>query len=219
MDRRRPRPSPGLWLLPVALMSLPAAATPATEPAYPLDDLPRQIEARGPVRCPKVEMVRYKGDVVRYHRPVRVYVGFRERLRRFEEVVREVAIEHYGRAPRRIVHIGTYNCRRIKAWPTFLSEHGIGNGIDVRGFDFAPARGQARRDAPTRRLRRAFKVRLASHWGQRAGDAARHAAFLRALADRLVQRRDIFRVLLGPAEPGHKNHFHFDMAPWRLVNI
>jgi hypothetical protein len=34
-----------------------------------------------------------------------------------------------------------------------------------------------------------------------------------------VARDDIFRVLLGPAFPGHKTHFHFDVAPWRLVDI
>lgn len=187
---------------------------------YGLDDVPRYVPPTGRVICPKVPMVRYRGAVIRYHKPVRVYVGFRERLEKFERIVREVAIEVYGRAPRRIVHIGTYNCRRIRRYPTYLSEHALGNGIDIAGFDFGPARGRGERAAaPHRRLRRAFRVRVADHWGRTRGVDAIHAEFLRRLTDRLVGRDDVFRVLLGPAWPGHKNHFHFDCAPWRIVEI
>jgi BirA family biotin operon repressor/biotin-[acetyl-CoA-carboxylase] ligase len=35
----------------------------------------------------------------------------------------------------------------------------------------------------------------------------------------LIGRDDVFRVLLGPGYPGHDTHFHFDMAPWRMVQI
>lgn len=186
--------------------------------AFALDGFERVIAPKGPVRCPKVERVMYRGDLVRYHSPVLVNPHFRERLVRFEAVVREVAIAFYGRAPRRIRHMGTYNCRRIAAWPEFLSEHGLANAIDVAGFDFGPAPRKLRADTP-RALRGAFKVRLLRHWDQHEGVQAVHSRFLKALADRLIARPDIFRVLLGPAYPGHKNHFHFDCAPWRLVDV
>jgi hypothetical protein len=184
--------------------------------AYPLDDVPRTVEARGPMRCHEVPLVSYQGDVLRYHKPVRVYIEFQKRLRLFEEVVRATALEVYGRAPSRIVHAGTYNCRRISAYPTLLSEHGLGNGIDVVGFDFGPAQ---RRDPVARALRGSMQVRLGRHWQATQGAGAVHATFLRALAARLEARPDIFRVLLGPAYPGHKGHFHLDCAPYRMVVI
>ncbi len=210
-------------LAPAALFADSGDAADPAGPAlvdagYPLDHIERIIPARGRFRCPKVAKVRYRGDIIRYHSPVFVNVPFRERLRRFEAVVRQTAIEIYGRAPRRIRHMGTYNCRRIAAWPTFLSEHGLANGIDVAGFDFGRARRSERAAAP-RRLKRAFKVRLAHHWTKTSGVGAVHARFLRTLARRLIARQDIFRVLLGPSYPGHKNHFHFDCAPWRLVDV
>jgi hypothetical protein len=42
---------------------------------------------------------------------------------------------------------------------------------------------------------------------------------LKTLARRLIGRKDVFRVLLGPGYPGHQNHFHFDMAPFTMVQI
>lgn len=64
-----------------------------------------------------------------------------------------------------------------------------------------------------------FEVRVLRDWGKRVGHAAVHARFLRNVVLRLLQRDDVFRVLLGPGYPGHANHFHFDMATFRLVQI
>ncbi len=189
--------------------------------SYALDAVSRAVDARGRLRCPDLGLVRYDGEILRYHRPLKVYEGFREHLARFEAVVRDVAVEVYGRAPRRIVHIGAYNCRRIRAYPTVLSEHGLGNGIDIAGFDFASApKGQKLPEGLPRSLRRAFKVRMKDHWeGGRREAAKVHQRFLQTLARRLIERQDIFRVLLGPAWPGHRKHLHFDMAPNRGVAI
>ena len=210
----------------LVLTAMPAAADdpppePSAEPdVYALDGLERSVPANGKMQCPTVPLVTYRGDVLRYHAPVRVYVGFRDRLRKFEHVAREVAIEVYGRAPSKIVHIGTLNCRRIRLWPTLLSEHGIGNGIDIAGFDFAAQPNGRPKDNPLpAALRRSFSVRVKSHWTATGPTGELHAKFLRLLTDRLEARQDIFRVLLGPAYPGHHDHFHFDCAPWRLVEI
>jgi hypothetical protein len=191
----------------------------AAQSAYPLDHIERVIAPRGRVRCPKVRKVFYRGDIIRYHARVFVNPHFRERLQRFEKVVKDVAIEVYGRAPRSIRHIGTYNCRRIKAWPEFLSEHGIANGIDVAGFTFGSAPRRARAKLP-KHLRRSFKVSVLKHWTAKQPRNEIHQRFLRLLVQRLVDRGDgVFRVLLGPGYPGHHNHFHFDMAPWQLVEF
>lgn len=218
-------------LVPLALLgALPLFAAPAVATAsgpsagdesasYPLDGVPRVVSPKGRVECPSLPMVRYRGKHIRYHKPVLVYRGFREHLERFEEIVAETAVEVYGRKPRRIRHLGTYNCRRIRKYPEWLSEHALGNAIDVEGFDFGRARKGERKAAPHRRLRRGFRVRVKRHWERKRGVAAIHARFLRELTERLVAEKNLFRVLLGPAFPGHRDHFHFDMSPYEMVTL
>jgi len=207
------------WVL-LAILSVgrSAAVAAAAEDPYPLDDVPRTVPVKGAMRCPAVDLIAYPGEVIRYQKPVRVFREFRPHLVELEKVVREVAVEVYGRAPRRLVHAGTYNCRRIARYPDLLSEHGLGNAIDVAGFEFGPLRGAAPEGLP-RALRGGFRVDLGRHWGATQGVAAVHHRFLDLVARRLVARPEIFRVLLGPSYPGHKGHFHFDMAPYRLIDI
>ncbi|MCB9739770.1 MAG: extensin family protein [Deltaproteobacteria bacterium] len=203
---QEPRPDPK-----TGLYSLAAGG-------YPLDAIERVLAPKGKVRCPTVEKTRYPGDVIPYHSKVMVARPFVGHLRAFERLVAEVAVRHYGRAPRKLRHIGTYNCRRIRQWPTFLSEHGLANGIDVAGFDFGPA-PRAERAALPKALRGAFTVRVRKHWrSERAADA-RHRAFWHDLGRELVAAKHIFRVVLGPGYPGHEDHLHLDLAPWRLVEI
>lgn len=193
---------------------------------YPLDDLDREVPARGRLDCPDVETVVYRGDLLRYQKAVRVHPEFRERLRRFEAVAIEVAEEIYGRKPVRVQHLGAMNCRRIKrpgGGVTRLSEHAFGNALDVAGFDFGPAPRKAPHTATLPpALRRAFHVRVDRHWSPRENTRtaevdARHSLFLRELRDRLAQRDDIFRRIIGPPRAGHDDHFHFDNGPplWR----
>lgn len=179
----------------------------------------RTIEPTGKMRCPKVPMHKYRGTHVRYHKPVFIYEGFESHLLRFEKIVSDVAIEIYGRAPSRIAHVGTYNCRRIRRYPDLLSEHGIGNAIDVAGFNFSRAKDSTQRaKSPHKRLRRPFRVRVDKHWDKTRGINKFHARFLKVLTERLITD-DVFRVMLGPAYPGHQDHFHFDQAPYRLIQL
>jgi hypothetical protein len=137
-----------------------------------------------------------------------------------EKEIAALATETYGRAPRRLVHLGTFSCRRIRKYPEWISEHGLGNAIDVAGFDFAALDRKANLpEGVPRVFRHAFPVRVLRHWKATSGLTKIHRSFLRRLAERLVARRDIFRVLLGPSFPGHDNHFHFDCAPFRMVDI
>jgi len=202
-----------------ALLSLTLlAAALTTGGPYPLDSTSREVATRGKLRCDRETLVRYAGDTVPYHSKVTVHRAFRERLRRLEVLVATVATEIYGRPPRRTVHLGTFNCRRIRGYPHLMSEHALGNAIDIAGFDFGPLpREESAPEGLKRRHRRGFKVRMKRHWNATGADA-RHARFLRTLARRVIAA-DIFRVLLGPAWPGHDNHFHFDMAPYETVAI
>jgi len=185
---------------------------------YGLDKQSRKIAPRGRVKCPAVKLEVYRGKHIRYRTAAKIYTGFRVRLERFEKVASDLAIEIYGRAPQRLVHMGTYNCRRIAAYPDWISEHGLGNAIDLEGFNFAalPRKSKLPAGLP-KALRHAFHVRVLNHYKATRGIAKVHARFLRELGRRLIARKDIFRVLLGPGYPGHHNHFHFDCAPFRMV--
>jgi hypothetical protein len=221
------RPAPRLLAVLVAAilgvgtaLPAPVAADPAKEPPYPLDSLPREAPGGDDLGCPKIPVASYRGDVLRYRPEVWVNGSFRPRLTAFERVVRDVGVEVYGRAPERIVQLGGYGCRRMREHAGWLSEHALGNAIDVAGFDFGhlPAGAVLPPGLPPA-FANGFEVRVLSHWGKHAGHAAVHARFLRTLVTRLAARDDVFRVLLGPGYPGHKNHFHFDMSTFRLVQI
>ncbi len=175
---------------------------------YPLDGERRKFSGR--LRCPKVQLLEYPGVVVPYHKPVRVNPFFRERLQRFEEVVRDVAIEVYGRAPSAIRHVGAYNCRPIRGRKK-MSEHGLGNAIDVTGFLFDP---DPNVPGP---WGEAFTVSVKKHWWSSEGPAATHAKFLHALTRAIARRPDIFRGMLVPPASGHHDHFHLDVGKWRYI--
>lgn len=200
--------------------SISSAAESAPLPAGALDELPRVLPQGAPLPCESArpELVRYGGEHLRYHKPLQVHPQFRGRLAAFEQLVRALAERRYGRAPRRIVHLGAYSCRRMRRYPTWVSEHALGNAIDVAGFDFGPLPRKAQAPALPRALRGAFQVRLERHWSAK-GPAAVHATFLRELAQALIDRPDLFSVVLGPAWPGHHNHFHLDAAPYRVVEV
>ena len=193
--------------------------------AYPLDDVERFVEpaerGRPRIQCDRGAMVAYAGTTLHYAGAVLVDPAFRERLMRFEELVSEVAQSVYGRAPRRVVHYGAFNCRSSRKRPRRISEHALGNAIDVVGFDFGAARKSdlLPADVP-RALRLPFQVRVATHWTARAGAAASvHERFLRELTERLKERPDIFRILIGPGHGDHADHLHFDASPWRYVDL
>jgi len=204
----------------MTLVASPARAATADLTPMLLPELSREIDRKKRVVCPKVPLVKYRGTHARMRQPVSVYTGFVPHLQRFERVVQEVALEVYGRQVKHIVHIGTLNCRRVGGFPHLMSEHGIGAAIDVAGFDFAPlARNQTLPKGLPAALRRSFSVRLLKHWTATDPAGAVHNRFLRQLATRLQQRPDIFRALFGPAWPGHKDHFHFDVGPFVMQKI
>jgi hypothetical protein len=196
------------------------AAGSSTE-VYPLDATPRAVQDGEELPCQRgdIELVTYKGEIIRYARPLRVHPSFQAQLLEFERIVAEVGQRHFGRAPRRIEHFGAYACRPMRRHAHRLSEHALGNAIDVAGFEFGPAtrKMQLPPELP-RPLRRAFTVRVDRHWepGQKA---AAQSAFLRELSAQLIARPDVFRAIVGPGWPGHDNHFHLAHPPYRMVKV
>lgn len=189
---------------------------PPTGPRYALDGISRAPDTE---TCDPSAMIRYRSSTLRTTNAVRVHPAFAARLPELDRVANEVAIEFYGRAPRRMITVGGYNCRRIRGRRDRISEHALGNALDVSGFEFRGVRRIA--DAPEglpRRLRRSFTVTVGHDWDGRGAIREYHGRFLRAFIDRLV-REDVFRVIYGPAHPGHTGHFHFDMSPFRWIHV
>jgi hypothetical protein len=190
--------------------------------AYELDAIERHLEdADGKVVCRPETLVRYAGSSIRYQGALEINPAFRQRLERFEQLLSETAVEVYGRAPRRIRHFGAYSCRSSRNRSYRLSEHALGNAVDIVGFDFGSATKQQPLAAGLpRQLRGAFEIRVARHWNAGAGSTALvHTRFLRLLLERLQERENVFRGMVGPGHPGHADHFHFDMSPWRYVRL
>ena len=82
--RSRRRTLVAALVAPAALVAVALVA----RPGYPLDGVSRGASTRGRLRCPRVALVTYRGEIIRYQRPLRVYRGFVPRLRRFEALVR-----------------------------------------------------------------------------------------------------------------------------------
>lgn len=185
-----------------------APQVPQREEAYAFDGLPREVN--GAPACPDIGLTEYAGGRVRLLPAARVAAPFRERLVQLEQAVLETALRLYGRAPSALLIAASYDCRPVTGNRSRLSEHALGNAIDISAFRFDadPVTGDA-----------AFEVRIDRHWNAR-GDvlAERHARFLRTLTQTLIER-NVFRTLLGPAHPAHRDHFHFDMAPHHYVSL
>ncbi len=189
-----------------------------TQPPYALDDASRAAERdkRGRLICPKLDMERYRGDTLRYHKPVTITPMFKPTLERFEAIAVEVAQEVYGRAPDRIIHYGTYNCRTIRHRKYRLSEHALGNAIDIAGFEFKTLPAKQRKALDDKRAGKRFRVDVLRHWDATRGFEAEHARFLKTLVLRLHEDAT-FRGMIVPPAPGHKNHLHLDMGRWSYL--
>jgi hypothetical protein len=193
---------------------------PGADMPYAIDNVSRLLRFdESQPSCSTRGLLSYGGSGIAFGGAAIVNPSFRERLERFEQVVSDVALATYGRAPIRIHHRGAFACRSQRGQPLVLSEHALGNAIDVSGFDFGPAplAGERLADAVPAT---AFRISVARNW-QKQGDPidARHARFLLSLIARLLARGDVFRGIITPKDTAHSDHFHFDMARERYVRL
>jgi hypothetical protein len=195
-----------------------ASVVAALDAPYPLDALNRKITSGW--QCPPVDAHDFAGQSLRFAPAARVIGPFRERLLLLEQVARDVGRRIYGRGPTRLHVAASYDCRPVTGNGRRMSEHALANAIDITAFDF-PATYDVGPDRSAADLALAgeLQVRVDRHWKAR-GDALveRHARFLAELTAELDARR-VFRTMLGPAHPEHEDHFHFDMAPQRYVDL
>ncbi|HKO49395.1 MAG TPA: extensin family protein [Polyangiaceae bacterium] len=184
---------------------------------YPLDTVDRSPPANRGSRCHPESLIRYRGTWLKLEPASEVAPPFAARLERFEELLAQVGQQVYGRAPSKILHVGTYVCREVVDRTARLSEHALGNAIDVTGFYFPalpPASAKTSQLPP--RLKAAFTLTVLRDYlppQQATPVSDRHQLFFTRLSQSL-SGGDLFRGVIGPPDPAHRTHFHLDMAPW-----
>ena len=182
---------------------------------YVLDRVERFAPGGKRFQCSTEALERYRGSL-RY--VAHVHRAFVPRLQRFEALLSDLATQTYGRPPRRLVHRGAYACRSVRGRSGRISEHAFGNAIDLHSLEF----GSLPRDAELPAglggsLRRPFRISIKEHWIPSRERDGVHAAFLHRLAEELRRRPDIFRGIVGPPRPRHRDHLHLDASPWRYA--
>lgn len=187
------------------------------QPAYPLNEWSRNVPAKGRLPCPDVPMVNYRGTKLNYGKTMKLYQELVPHIVKMEDIIIQVAKEVYGRAPSRLQTLGTLNCRRMRTYPTYISEHAFANAIDLAGFEFAPATKSQRAGLP-KKLWGAQVVTVLGDWNGGRGNKATHQVFLHKLILELI-KNDVFTLYLGPGFPGHEDHFHLDMSNFRMIDL
>jgi hypothetical protein len=120
-------------------------------------------------------------------------------LVKFERMAQAEAIERFGSPIARIEQAGTYNCRKMARFGDLVSEHSFANAIDVRAFV----------------LKNGKRISVLRDFGALDSEPGPKGQFLRELARRLYDD-DVFSVVLTPYwDALHRDHLHFDMAPYR----
>jgi hypothetical protein len=165
---------------------------------YALDGLPREgaFVAAG---CPEVPLIDRAGEPVPWRPALRIHPEFEPAVRRLERAILESALEVYGVAPARMLSASTYRCRTIRERPERVSEHALGNAIDLRGIVLPDER----------------EITVREHWHAVTPEDAPHARFWRRLVQRVTERA-VFRGVIGPPTDDHLDHLHFDLGPSRF---
>jgi len=151
--------------------------------------------------APEGVAIKRGGAGLRFHPLARVNCAFALRLTRFEAVMQEEARNIFKSPVTSVVHLGTYNCRKMAAYPDFVSEHSFANAIDIATFVF----------------KNGSRVDVERDWVRAEQPAKTPAAqFLRRLTRRLYDEK-IFSVVLTPSfDSHHKNHLHLDGAAYTV---
>jgi hypothetical protein len=122
-------------------------------------------------------------------------------LASFEKIVQDEAVREFQSRIARVRQLGTYNCRPIAAFRKIASEHSYANAIDLAEFT----------------LQNGTTITVLKDFFVGKGEPTSPAAlFLDHIAHRGFDE-DVFSNVLTPFwDSGHKNHFHVDLARYRV---
>ncbi len=177
----------------IVFFALPAVAQEVGE--YPFDSISRAIEKGDD--CPEVELVDYAGTHVKFSKSVKLERGFVTKMVEFEKVIQQEAERVFGAKVDELVHRGGYRCRPVTGRKSKWSEHAFGNALDIASFRIGKKR-----------------VAFGKHW--RVDD--RRSEFLHSVVRRAVDEK-LFRIILGPGDPGHETVLHVDFGTSWYVRV
>jgi hypothetical protein len=148
--------------------------------------------------CGIANAVRVEQSAIAWNHPAEMSCALATRLDSFErEIVQPAAQRHFGRPVVRIHHYGAYTCRNENGGHGRLSQHALGNAIDIGAFELADG----------------TRIAVETDWRGRGP----RRDFLREVAKGACR---YFSVVLTPASDAlHRNHFHLDVGPWRLCSV
>jgi hypothetical protein len=154
----------------------------------------RMNDRTGPNGCRLRDAVRLTRSTVALDQPVQFNCETARHLLRFErDVVQPAAQRHFGQPLARIRHFGGYACRGRADGARQLSEHALGNAIDIAGFDLGDG----------------TQITVGRHWN----DPGPRGAFLKDVARGACT---VFHLVLTPRTDAlHRSHFHLDIGRWR----
>ena len=162
--------------------------------------LPLRTDRHGFV-CGSEQVVVYrKGPTgVRWNSAPVVTCGMALALADFERTVADEA-RRLGHRVVRIEQGGTYSCRKMARF-ALVSEHSYANAIDVRSFTLENGR----------------RIGVLDHFGKLDREPITlESRFLRSLARRLYDDGTFSVVLTRYFDELHRDHFHLDLARYRL---
>jgi hypothetical protein len=178
-------------------------------------ELPVKTADRGTLTCGAEQVVEYRGSAsgIRYNAAPVLTCTMALGLARFERVLQEEAEAQLHTRVKRIAHAGTYSCRHMARYSGMVSEHSYANAIDLLSMTLANGRTVAvlRDFGPTVGRREAGRTETVG-----AEPEAPEGQFLRRAARRAYDEK-IFSVVLTPFfDALHRDHFHLDMARYRV---
>jgi hypothetical protein len=122
-------------------------------------------------------------------------------LGRFELLADSEARRSLGAGLRSVEQGGTYNCRKMARFRGIVSEHSYANAIDLKSFRLSDGR----------------TISVLKHFGRPAQEpSSPEGKFLRALARKAFDEGVFSVVLTEFFDTLHRDHFHVDMARYRV---
>jgi hypothetical protein len=153
--------------------------------------------------CGAPQALVYKGrrGGIRWSPPPVVTCSLALALARFELLVDAEAKQYLGAGVRSIEQGGSYNCRNMARFSNMVSEHSYGNAIDLLRFRLTDGR----------------TLSVLQHFGRPGSEpTSAEGKFLRALARKAFDDGVFSVVLTEFFDRLHRDHFHVDMARYRV---
>ncbi|MCK6589527.1 MAG: extensin family protein [Polyangiaceae bacterium] len=132
---------------------------------------------------------------ITYAGPLMIDCSLALALPSIEKVIQEEAVKHLGEPITRITTLGSYSCRSVRGWKERISQHAIGNALDMAAFS---TKGGVKAS-----VMRDYEMGVES-------PAKPRGRFLRAIYRRLWSEGDVARVLGPEWDAAHRDHFHLD---------